>query len=155
MTRTYAYDSLGRLTSATNPESGAVGYTYDSNGSLLTKTDARGVTATYGYDKLSRNTTITYAGGGTTTPAVSRYYDSATSGRGMLYKAEAAAIAQSSITAYDDAGRPTQYQQKFWAGGAWGQAYTTQYEYNKAGGVTSETYPSGHEVNYQYDITGR
>ena len=39
--RTFAYDSLGRLTSATNPESGTASYTYDGNGNLLTKSDRR------------------------------------------------------------------------------------------------------------------
>jgi YD repeat-containing protein len=33
-TRTFVYDSLNRLTSATNPESGTVTYTYDNNGNL-------------------------------------------------------------------------------------------------------------------------
>ena len=41
--RSFAYDSLSRLTSATNPESGATGYTYDGNGNLLSRTDANGV----------------------------------------------------------------------------------------------------------------
>src|SRR5882724_1271087 len=34
-TRTFAYDSLSRLTSASNPESGTVSYTYDSDGNML------------------------------------------------------------------------------------------------------------------------
>ena len=42
-TRTFAYDSLSRLTSASNPESGTVAYTYDNNGNLTQRTDARGV----------------------------------------------------------------------------------------------------------------
>src|SRR4029078_13142640 len=33
--------------------------------------------------------------------------------------------------------------------------YTTQRTYNQAGLVTSQTYPSGHVVNYNYDIAGR
>jgi YD repeat-containing protein len=42
-TRTFVYDSLSRLTSATNPESGTVAYHYDNNSNLDWKTDARGV----------------------------------------------------------------------------------------------------------------
>lgn len=42
-TRTFVYDSLKRLTSATNPESGTITYQYDNNGNLTQKTDARGV----------------------------------------------------------------------------------------------------------------
>ena len=46
-TRTFAYDSLSRLTSAANPESGAIAYTYDNNGNLTQRTDARGVVTAY------------------------------------------------------------------------------------------------------------
>ena len=49
-TRTFAFDSLGRMTSQTLPESGTTSFTYDTDSQLLTKTDARGVavTVTYG-----------------------------------------------------------------------------------------------------------
>jgi YD repeat-containing protein len=64
--RTFSYDSLSRLTSANNPESGLICYAvysggacqyqggYDANGNLLTKTDARGTTTSYVYDALNR-----------------------------------------------------------------------------------------------------
>ncbi|MBX3277894.1 MAG: hypothetical protein KF868_07830 [Acidobacteria bacterium] len=42
-TRTFNYSSLGRLTSAVNPESGTISFQYDANGNLTKKTDARGV----------------------------------------------------------------------------------------------------------------
>lgn len=41
-TRTFVYDSLKRLSTATNPESGTISYQYDNNGNLTQKTDARG-----------------------------------------------------------------------------------------------------------------
>ena len=41
-TRTFAYDKLGRLTSATNPENGTVRYTYDGNGNVLTRRTGAG-----------------------------------------------------------------------------------------------------------------
>ncbi len=44
---------------------------------------------------------------------------------------------------------------KFYAGGAFGQAFTTGRAYNLAGSVTSQTYPSGHIVAYGYDTAGR
>ena len=42
-TRTFSYDSLSRLRSAVNPESGTINYLYDDAANLLVKTDARGV----------------------------------------------------------------------------------------------------------------
>src|SRR6201998_1081025 len=52
--RTFTYDSLSRLLSAINPETGSLSYTYDANGNVLTKTDARGIKITYIYDALNR-----------------------------------------------------------------------------------------------------
>src|SRR5215207_6657960 len=39
--RTFNYDSLSRLRSATNVESGTVSYHYDDNSNLIVKTDPR------------------------------------------------------------------------------------------------------------------
>src|SRR5437016_1642859 len=60
-TRTFAYDSLGRLTSETHPESGSTTYTYDDNGNVLSKTDARGLITTNEYDALNRVTKTRYS----------------------------------------------------------------------------------------------
>jgi len=84
--RSFVYDSLSRLTSATNPESGTISYTYDANGNLATKTapapnqaGTATVTTTYSYDTLNRltqksysDTVPTYANG---TPTVDYGYD--------------------------------------------------------------------------------
>jgi YD repeat-containing protein len=79
-TREFAYDSLGRLTAANNPETASNSspaslscvpggpwttcYTYDLNSNLATKTDNRNVTITYGYDSLSRLISKVYSGQG-------------------------------------------------------------------------------------------
>ena len=42
--RSFFYDFLSRLKSATNPESGTITYEYDSNGNLVKKTDSKNVT---------------------------------------------------------------------------------------------------------------
>ena len=63
-------------------------------------------------------------------------------------------------TGYDPLGRPTSKWQGFigfdGAGNAttW-QPYNLSRTYNLAGGVTSETYPSGRTVSYGYDAAGR
>jgi RHS repeat-associated protein len=68
--RSFNYDSLRRLTSATNPESGTISYQYDSNGNLAVKTDARidpndpnkKVSSHFEYDSLNRVTRRWYNG---------------------------------------------------------------------------------------------
>ncbi len=70
--RSFGYTSLGRLSSAINPESGTTGYTYFDNGNLKTKADARGITSTMAYDGLNRVTSKTYSDG---TPSVAYTYD--------------------------------------------------------------------------------
>jgi YD repeat-containing protein len=55
-TRTFAYDSQGRMTQQTAPEAGLTTFSYDGNGNVLTTTDARNVTITRTYDSLNRLT---------------------------------------------------------------------------------------------------
>jgi RHS repeat-associated protein len=66
--RSFAYDSLSRLLSSTNPESGTTTYTYDNSGNVLTKTSpapnqtgAATVTISKCYDLLNRITAKGYA----------------------------------------------------------------------------------------------
>jgi YD repeat-containing protein len=76
-TRTFAYDSLKRLTSVTNPESGTINFGYDNNGNLTSKLDARSITTTMTYDALNRITSKSY-NDSPQTPAINYYYDSQT-----------------------------------------------------------------------------
>jgi RHS repeat-associated protein len=52
-------------------------------------------------------------------------------------------------------GRPLVQRQLFKLNGTWSGAYQTSRAYNRAGAVTSQTYPSGHFVTYNYDSAGR
>ena len=71
--RIFGYDSLSRLITSTNPETGTICYGqwsggicssgYDANGNLLHKTDARGLTVNYAYDALNRLTQKSYSDG--------------------------------------------------------------------------------------------
>jgi YD repeat-containing protein len=76
-TRTFAYDSLKRLTSATNPENGTVTYGYDANSNLITKLDANSITTTIAYDAINRVTSKSY-NDSPQTPAISYFYDAQT-----------------------------------------------------------------------------
>jgi RHS repeat-associated protein len=177
--RFFMYDSLSRLIRTKNPEQ-AVGsvvsnmtdtvtnnsqwtlaYGYDNNGNLTARVDARNVTTNYVYDHLSRNI-ITYytppAGSGVaSTPDIRRYYDNMAigmNGLGRLYWSQAVGVSASVFDRYDEMGRPTNYHQVYW-NGTWGQSYNVGRAYDKAGNVTSQTYPSGRTVSYGYDAAGR
>jgi RHS repeat-associated protein len=160
--RTFSYDSLKRLVSAWNPESGTVSYQYDNNGNLTQKTDARGVVSSYTYDALNRNLSTVYTN--SATPAVYRYYDGFRAGnqnisnsKGKLWQSETAGVAASrtTIDSFDTAGRPLSQSQQFFVNSTWSQPFAVHREYNLAGGVTLQSYPSGHSVTYNYDQAGR
>src|SRR5262249_7732125 len=79
-TRTFSYDSLSRLLTAYNPESGTISYGYDANGNVLTKVASAPnqsgnatVTTTFTYDFLNRATQKSYSDG--TTLIVNFLYD--------------------------------------------------------------------------------
>jgi RHS repeat-associated protein len=157
-TRSFAYDSLKRLTSATNPESGTTSYVYDGNGNLTSKTDARSIVTTINYDAVNRPTSKSYTGG---TATVNYYYDAQTlptgapsysrgSSTGRLVAVAYGGGSLGNYYGYDSLGRVTiKYQ----------RTGTTNYQalasYNKAGVVTGGTYPSGRTVTYSYDGAGR
>src|SRR6185312_3975921 len=84
-TRTFTYDSLSRLLTANNPESGTITYSYDADGELLHKTSpapnqtgTATQTVSYCYDELHRVTGKGYGGQSCplTTPVVTYAYDS-------------------------------------------------------------------------------
>jgi RHS repeat-associated protein len=148
--REFLYDSLARLKSAQNPESGLISYQYDNNGNLLQKTDARGVATAYGYDNLNRVLSRTYTGeaSGQTTPAVSYFYDNLPNAKGKLIKMDSA-ISTTEYTSFDILGRVISHKQT-----TDGAAYTTGYTYNLSGALISETYPSGRVVKNVLDNNG-
>ncbi len=167
------YDSLGRLVRAKNPEQGvnanlstsadpvsgntqwALSYGYDNNGNLQTRTDARNVTTTYGYDNLNRLKQTNYSDA---TPYTLRTYDFAANGRGRFYASYESSPTGTLnyVTAYDGMGRPTAGKTDFYQAGTGWTSYPTSREYDLLGHVTTQTYPSGHTVNYtQFDAAGR
>ncbi|MFZ1971656.1 MAG: RHS repeat-associated core domain-containing protein [Candidatus Acidiferrales bacterium] len=153
-TRTFIYDSLKRLTSSANPETGTtpVLYTYDANSNVSTKKDPRSIMITYGYEPLNRMTGRTYSNGD---PSVSYTYDQTTcvvvstcyniGRRTSMTDADG-----SESWAYDTMGRE------------WGEKRTTNsvtkttgYTYNLAGGLATLTYPSGRIITYVADSVDR
>jgi YD repeat-containing protein len=82
--RSFAYDTLSRLISAANPESGTTSYAYDADaacstpnsfiGQLVKKVDARSVRTCMRYDEINRLTQKNYSDG---TPTATFNYDEA------------------------------------------------------------------------------
>ena len=146
-TRTFAYNSLSRLMSATNPESGTITYSYDANGNLTGKTDARGVSTTITYDALNRATFKNYSD---STPDITYTYDdpAVPFSKGKLTKT-ASTVSESSILAYDVQERVISSRQR-----TDGTNYDFAYTYNLDDDLTSQTYPSGKVVNFAYDSSG-
>jgi len=151
-TRTFVYNSLSQLTSASNPESGTITYTYDNDGNLITKTDARGVITTHAYDQLHRLTGKTYSNGD---PAISYFYDQTsyngltiTNGKGRRTGMSDAAGAEA--WSYDVMGRVLSDRRT-----TNGVTKTTSYTYNLDGSLATLTYPSGRVITYTPNAAGR
>jgi RHS repeat-associated protein len=176
-TRTYAYDALGRLNSATTPEGGTVcfgtysGSTCQSNGydsfnNLLYRTDARGVVTNYIYDSLNRLLGVTYPtvpNGVRTMPNVCETTGSSSNNANVCftYGTSAASYNNGRVSTmndglgsetytYNNLVQLTQLQKVISS-----TTYTTGYQYNVANELTQITYPSSRVVQQYVDPIGR
>jgi RHS repeat-associated protein len=173
--RSFAYDSLARLTSATNPESGTITYTYDPNGNVLTRVapqaDQLGTqqtTTNYTYDALNRLLQLTHtnppSGGGAN--AAYAYDGTAISGcPGIsvptlssptnLIGRRSAMCSQESTSSfsYDPMGRLIAEARSIGLNTV--TTNTTGYKYNLDGSLYQLTYPSGDVVTYTVGGAGR
>lgn len=153
--RSFSYDSLSRLLSSTNPETGTVNYGYDPNSNLTLKTDARGVGISYSYDALNRLLSKSYSGDSVASTPWSCYqYDIASNGIGRLANewTQSASkgtcpasvptsgfLTKRSILAYDAMGRLLNEQQSTPASVAGGTVYAPAYTYDLAGDLLTST----------------
>lgn len=177
--RTFGYDSLGRLRTATMPEcTGLTQYSYDPNGNLAQKIDPRGITTTFTYDEANRVKSKTYTGttAATTTRNVRYVYDNsgvptgvtappgfATFNRGtskgrliaVLSMATASDVETYTMRGYDLPGRSVRTRQL-----VDGTTYDSAVAVNDAGAPVTEDYPSwngttGTRLNYAYNTAGQ
>jgi RHS repeat-associated protein len=171
--RSFVYDSLSRLTSATNPESGNITYTYSNSssgcsvspGTVCTKTapapnatsGSGTVTTTYFYDNLDRLTKKTY-NDIPLTATVSYGYDADTT---TLTCANAPALTDSypktqrtamcdasgaTSWAHDQMGRVT--TEKRLINGSSAITNSIVYTFNSDGSTATVTYPSSRKITY-------
>jgi len=164
--RGFSYDSLSRLITATNPESGTICYGvvsgascingYDANGNLIAKTDARGIVTTYTYDALNHLTGKSYNDAKTPSSCY-QYAPSSTSGANLIGRlvnewtqtASAGAcpatlpangfLTRRSILAYDPMGRVTSEQQCTPSNCTSTTPYALTYGYDLAGNLGQYT----------------
>jgi len=170
--RRFTYDSLSRLLTATNPESGTICYGqwqngqcvngYDGNGNLLRKTSpppnqtsGAPLQTTFYYDELNRLTGKCFSD---STPCESLYYDYPSVWNYMMHNPIGRLVATgvssnnaNTLTSYDMMGRP-EWQVELRLGAP---LKTFNYSYNLDGSLKSITYPSGREVDYSYNAAQR
>ena len=177
-TRTFDYDSLKRLTAATNPENGTISYQYDGNGNVVVRTEnARNFSTHYSYDELNRTTRRWYNGSSdinstvnnnpalpstvASTDEIKLFYDSQAlpieppdfsrgSSTGRLVAQTYGTGSAGDYFGYDELGRQKLKVQRIGS-----ISYELTRTYNAADFVASQKYPSNHTVTYNYDSAGR
>ncbi len=142
LTTTYAYDSAGRVTGATDSAGKTTNYTYDAAGNLLSITDPLNHAWSYQYDSNNRVTRKTDANNNTTQYA----YDS----NGNCIQVTDA-LSHTTTYAYDSENQLVGITNP--------RGKTTAYAYDLNGRLTSITDSLGNTSSFNYDevgnVTGR
>jgi len=171
--RNFAYDSFGRLTSATNPETGTISYGYDLDSNLTSKVSPEAnqvgssaqTTITYTYDALNRLTKKTYSD--PSQAKVVYAYDGAAlagysgpnaptinSPTNLVGRRSAMGSPNSASSwSYDPMGRPLEEARV--NVGASSATYDVNYAYYLDGSLNTLTYPSGDVLTYAVGGAGR
>ena len=158
---TAVYDDLGRKRSVSDPDKGFWQYNWDGLGRLNTQTDAKGTTTGFAYDELSRRMSRTIAplGGAASLESQWQYdYDP-----GTHSTIPGALISVSGVDGYE---KYMQYDNNFRSireittipsSAAWdGRSFAVQYAYDtKYGRIKEMSYPSGEFAAPVYDSRGR
>ncbi|HET6843007.1 MAG TPA: RHS repeat-associated core domain-containing protein [Candidatus Angelobacter sp.] len=155
--RSFTYDSLSRLLTANNPESGTITYQYDNNGNVTSKTDARGVTESVNYDALDRVTAVSYSDG--TRGAVYTYDQTGVWGVNGTNMVGRLALAYdgnhvATLYSYDVGGRIERQWDclpSAWVNGANQGCDQINAQYDLAGDLTQLQYPDGRIFTYGYN----
>jgi YD repeat-containing protein len=170
--RSFVYDSLSRLISATNPESGITTYTYNPDSLLYQRTrpapnqtnPSLTETTTYTYDELHRLTGQTYTPNASGTPAVTIAYDQSSAfgvalenpiGRkSSEFTTGLSGTLSGAVYSYDEMGRVWTNSQCT-PQNCGTSVFPVAYTYNKAGGIVTATNGMGTTLTYGYNIAPR
>ncbi len=138
-TTTYGYDAVDRVVTTTAPLARTTIYSYDLDGNRTALVDAMGRTTFYGFDAANETIAITYSDG--TTPNVAYTYyaegqrQSMTDGTGATtYQYNALDRVITTTT---------------------GSGATLGYGYDRAGNLTTLTYPDSSVITRTYDAANR
>ena len=151
----FSYDSYGRLTTTTNPDSSTQVLAYNSANMVTSVTDELSHVTSYGYDALNRLTSITGAdpdgAGSLTSPVTSFTYDATNN---LLTTVDA--LSHTTTFAYDQRNRLTSKTLPDPDGAGSLSAPVFSWDYDNVGNMTAELAPQwGDSVLYDYDAYGR
>ena len=135
----YTPNALGDNGKTSSPDSGDTVATFDAAGNVLTRKDAKGQTTTYQYDALNRLTKTTRNDG----TVITFTYDQGSNGIGRL--TTMADASGNTAWVYDALGRVTKKTQ---TNGS--TSLVTQYSYDSAGRLITQTYPSGKVLTFTW-----
>ena len=135
----YTPNALGDNAKTTSPDSGDTISTFDNAGNVLTRKDARSQTTSYQYDALNRLTKTTRNDG----TVITFTYDQGANGINRL--TTMTDPSGSTAWVYDALGRVTKKTQ---TNGS--TSLVTQYAYDSAGRISSQTLPSSKVITYTW-----
>jgi RHS repeat-associated protein len=142
-----AYDTLGRRTRLSDPDSGVALYDYDAKGNLTRSIDARGMEVTRRYDALDRLERLIYPDVSAPGELEHVYTYDAGSGENLVGRLGRIRSPGCDIEySYDPEGQPARIRQTIE-----GVAYQTTAQYDPAGRRTEMAYPDGMRLRYGYD----
>ncbi len=139
---TIVYDSLGRKTQMNDPDMSTWVYAYDRVGNLVSQTDAKGITTNIAYDPLNRKTFIDYP----SSADIQFTYDTGTIGT-LSQVVDAAGTVN---YYYDQRLRKSREDRTID-----GNTFSTLWAYDSMDRVTSQTYPDGQTVTFNYNAQGK
>lgn len=164
-TRSFHYDSLGRLTQAVNPESGTINYSYDADSNLFQKVSPQAnqqgsatTTTTYCYDADNRLASKTYSAQTcpVASPAVSFLYDQSsynglTITNGIGRRTGMSEGSGTTAWSFDPMGRPAAEQRTLNSN----VTKSFSFYYYLDGEMKQTVWPTTHQVTYTPSAAGR